>query len=29
MNECLRVLQAIIEAEKHASAHYSVEVPEE
>ena len=29
MNECLRVLQAIIEAEKHASAHYSVDVPEE
>ena len=29
MEACLRTLQAIIEAEKHASAHYSVEVPEE
>lgn len=26
---CLRTLQAIIEAEKHASAHYRVDVPEE
>lgn len=26
---CLRTLQAIIEAEKHSSAYYSVEVPEE
>lgn len=29
MNACLRTLQTIIEAERHASAHYSVEVPEE
>ena len=29
MNVCLRTLQTIIEAERHASAHYSVEVPEE
>lgn len=26
---CVRTLQAIIEAEKHASAYYSVDVPEE
>lgn len=29
MNACLRTLQTIIEAERHATAHYSVEVPEE
>ena len=29
MNACLRTLQTIIEAERYASAHYSVEVPEE
>ena len=27
-DECLRTLQAIIEAEKHSSTYYSVEVPE-
>ncbi len=29
LDECVRTLQAIIEAEKHSSAYYSVEVPEE
>ena len=29
LESCLRTLQAIIEAEKHASAYYAVEVPEE
>ena len=29
LEECARTLQAIIKAEKHASAYYSVEVPEE
>ena len=29
MEDCVRTLQAIIEAEKHSSAYYSVEVPEE
>ena len=29
MDKCLRTLQAIIEAEKHSSTYYSVEVPEE
>ena len=29
LDACVRTVQAIIEAEKHASAYYSVEVPEE
>lgn len=29
LEECVRTLQAIIEAEKHASAYYRVDVPEE
>ena len=29
LDACVRTLQAIIEAEKHSSAYYSVEVPEE
>lgn len=29
LEACVRTLQAIIEAEKHASAYYSVDVPEE
>ena len=29
LEECARTLQAIIKAEKHSSAYYSVEVPEE
>ena len=29
LETCLRTLQAIIEAEKHSSAYYSVDVPEE
>ena len=29
LEECVRTLQAIIKAEKHSSAYYSVEVPEE
>ena len=29
LETCVRTLQAIIEAEKHSSAYYSVEVPEE
>ena len=29
LDEAVRCLQAIIEAEKHSSAYYSVEVPEE
>ena len=29
LEDCLHTLQAIIEAEKHSSAYYSVEVPEE
>lgn len=29
LEDCVRTLQAIIEAEKHSSAYYSVEVPEE
>ena len=29
LDTCVRTLQAIIEAEKHSSAYYSVEVPEE
>ncbi len=29
LEACIRTVQAIIEAEKHASAYYSVEIPEE
>ena len=29
LDACVRTLQAIIEAEKHSSAYYSVDVPEE
>ena len=29
MDECLRTLQAIIQAEKHSSTYYTVDVPEE